>query len=127
MEYVGIEVNTNCNMTCFPAPERKQVVQDYDLCLILSTIPVKTSRLLRPKVSGNPKYFPIPPSLSMPSFYLTLALILSGVLEEKVIDDFIKLMLWPELSSYLLRIELKALQFLSFVLQKIIVSSAKSR
>lgn len=125
--YVGKEVRTDCSITCFPAPDRKRDVQDCALCRMLSTIPVKTSFLRLPKVSGKPKHFPMPPSLCMPREFLTLALIIYGVLAEKVTVDLSKLMLCPELFSYLFRMFFRALQFFTSVLQKSIVSSAKRR
>ena len=63
--YVGIAAKIALRRTCFPAPERKLVVQLCDLCLILSTMLAKISRFLRPKCSGKPRYLPMPPSLSI--------------------------------------------------------------
>lgn len=68
------------------------------------------SRLRRPKCSGRPKYFPIPPSLVMFSSRFALSLVAWTVLEEKVIADLDRLMLCPDADSYLLRIDVKAAQ-----------------
>ena len=93
MEKVGNAVSTDCNITCFPAPDKNLVVHECAFCLILSTTLVKTSRLLRQNVSGSPIYFPIPPSFKIPSTFFTLSFMLTGVFAENVIVELSKLML----------------------------------
>ena len=59
----GIAERTDLSITCLPAPERNLAVQLWDFCLILSRIDANISRFRRPNCSGNPRYFPIPPSV----------------------------------------------------------------
>ena len=85
------------------------------------------SRFLLPKCSGRPRYFPMPPSCPVPRADLTFCFVLGSVLEEKVIADLLRLMHWPEASSYLCKIDTRASQLARSERQKNMVSSAKRR
>lgn len=87
----------------------------------------KMSHFFRPKCSGSPRYFPIPPSLGIFSSVLTLLLTSGEVFEEKVMVDFSWLIHCPDASSYLRRIERSVAQFAAVDFPKNIVSSANKR
>ena len=95
----GMGDRTDCNMVALPAVDKNWVVQLRDFCFILSTMEEKRSFFLLPKCSGRPRYFPTPPSLSIPRYSLTLALTSGVVFDEKVIDDFCAFIIWPETHS----------------------------
>ena len=88
---------------------------------------MKRSFFLLPKCSGKPKYFPKPHSLLIPRVNFAASLTAGGVFEEKVIDDFARLILCPEANSYLLRIDTSVAQLEALDLLKNIVSSANRR
>ena len=114
-------------MVSLPALDRCLVDRLEALCLIRSTIAVNRSFFLLPKCSGNPRYFPCPPSFAIPRASLTNTFVSSGVLEEKVTEDLSVLIFCPEANSYSLRILMRAVQLAGEVRQKNIVSSAKSK
>ncbi|KAF8045218.1 hypothetical protein N665_5389s0001, partial [Sinapis alba] len=89
------------SITNFPAVDKKFVDHPFTFCEILSTIKVNKSRFRLPKCSG--------------------------VFREKVMEDLVRLISWPDASSYLLRITIKVLQQSFLILMKNIVSSAKRR
>ena len=86
-------------MVNFPAAETRRVDHEAARILILSTIEVNRSRFLLVNNSGKPRYFPTPPSFSIPRVCLTRARVSCGVLEEKEMEDFVELMSWPEARS----------------------------
>lgn len=99
IEYVGIADKTNFYIVNFLAAERRRVDQDAARRLILSTIEEKRSRFLLVNSSGKPRYFPTPPSFSIPRMSLTLDRVSCGVFEEKDMEDFAALMSCPGVRS----------------------------
>ena len=85
---LGIAEITDCSMIAFPAVDRNCTDQPIDRWYIMSTMEAKRSFLFRPKCSGRPRYFPTPPSFSIPSWCLTLVRTSAGVLLEIEIEDF---------------------------------------
>ncbi|KAF8117265.1 hypothetical protein N665_0012s0265 [Sinapis alba] len=85
----------------FPAVDKNLLVQLFAFCLILSTIEANKSFFRRPKCSGARL--------------------------EKVIDDFVGLIYWPEADSYLDRMSLRALPLSLEAEVKNMVSSANRR
>lgn len=83
----------------FPALERYLVDQLIDFYLILSMRLAKMSLFFLPKCSGNPKYFPTPPSFWILRKSFTQVFTSLGVLAEKVIADFPRFMHCPEAPS----------------------------
>ena len=69
--WLGIGDSTLLRRVIFPTVERNMLVQPLALCLILSTMDVNRSFFLRPKCSGKPRYFPVPPSFPIPSSVFT--------------------------------------------------------
>lgn len=125
--YVGIAASTAFSKTIFPAPDKNLLVQLWACCLIRSAIEAKMFLFFRPKCSGRPRYFPIPPSLQMLSSLFTRVLQSWFILEENVITDFDRFMHCPEALSYLERIESNVAQLAVFDLPKSIVSSVNKR
>lgn len=87
IEKVGMAVSTDFSIVSFPAFDRNLVDLVDALCLILSTIEVKRSLFLLPKCSGNPRYFPLPPSLAISRQVFISSLVSTGVFVENVMDD----------------------------------------
>lgn len=71
----GIAERTDCIIVAFPAVVRNCVDQLATFCLMRWTIEAKRSLFFLPNNSGSPRYFPTPPSLSIPSYCFTLVLI----------------------------------------------------
>ena len=87
IEYEGIGDRTLFNIVSFPAGDRCRLDQLRAFCLILSMIEEKRSRFLLPKCSGRPRYFPTPPSFSIPRVSFAICFKAAGVLLEKVTVD----------------------------------------
>lgn len=79
------------------------------------------------KHSGRPKYVAAPPTLSIPVILCKLDLNSSYIMLPKVIEDLERLMNWPVVSPYNLRISINTLISFSKALQVNKMSSAKSR
>lgn len=116
--------STLFNNVIFPAGDRNRLDQLRARCLILSTIDENKYFFFFPKSSANPRYFPTPPSFSIPRICFTFFLCSWEVCLPKEIDDFWPLICWPEALPYLSSIRLRFLHELMFVLQKNIVSSS---
>lgn len=79
---------TALSRVSLPALDRNQDDLEAALCLILSISEVKRSLLLLLKCSGNPMYFPVPPTSVILCGSFTIAFLSSGVFEEKKINEF---------------------------------------
>lgn len=111
----------------FPAAESCLDDQQKALCLMRSTMEANRSFFVRPNNSGNPRYFPAPPSFSMPSVCLTQVLSSCSVFAEKEIDDLLVFIICPDARSYFCRISFRAKQLWGLERTKNNVSSANKR
>ena len=125
--WVGEANRTDFSIVILTAFDKKRLDKLLACCLIMSTIEVKRSFFLRPKCSGRPRYFPTPPSLAIPRRDLTLPWVSWVVFAEKVIDDLLVLIVWPDAASYYWSIECKELQLNSSDCKKNIVSYANRK
>ena len=123
----GTRVSTLFSIVSFPAVDRKRFDHPFAFCLILSTMDANKSFFRSPNCSGSPRYFPTPPSLWIWSFSLMIVLKAYGVLAEKITEDLLAFIVWPEASSYYLSISPNASLLSLVALTKNIVSSAKRR
>lgn len=127
MVYDGIAERTDLSIVSLPAVERKREDQLRARCLIRTTIILKRSFFFLQNNSGNPRYFPFPPSFWILSTAWTRVFVSGAILEEKVIEDFSLLTCYPEAWSYLWRICFSLAQFLGSEREKNIVSSTNNR
>ena len=93
---VGMEARTVLSIIILPARERNFEDQLIDFSLMRPTIPAKMSFLRIPNYSGSPRYFPKPPSFSIPSVCLIWSFLAWLVLRENEIADFWVLISWPD-------------------------------
>lgn len=91
------------------------------LVIFLSTIYILGSFL------GNPRYLLSPPSFCICKQSLISVLMDNGALREKVMEDLLVLIDWPEAVSYLVKICLRVEALVLSALMRNIVSSAKRR
>ncbi|CAA7029795.1 unnamed protein product [Microthlaspi erraticum] len=89
-----------------------------------STTKEKRSFFFHPKLSGNPRYLPYPPSFSIPSVCFTLSFISWGVFDENEMDDFWLLICCPEASSYFCRIDANTYHQSQFQFQWLYIAHA---
>lgn len=127
IEWVGIAERTDLSITILPADDKYRVDHPLAFCRILSTVEVKRSFFLLPKGSGNPRYFPTPPSFCISSSLFTLSFKLLGAFREKVMAGFCLFIICPDACSYSFNISFSLLMLCWFVRQKNIVSSVKRR
>lgn len=120
-------VRIDLSRVSFPAAESCLDDQQTALYLMRSTMKENMSFFLRPNNSGNPRYFPTPPSFSMPSVCLTRVISSCGVFAEKEIDDLLMFIICPDARSYFCRISFRAKQLWGLKRTKNIVSSTNKR
>ena len=102
-------------------------IHPFTWCINLSFRKAKSLHLDPLMSSGIPRYVPIPLSFWIPSVSLICCLTVALILLPKSIEDFSKLIHWPDACPYFLTTFITSSHSRGPVLQKKSLSSAKRR